>query len=334
MAVAGDRNQTLGLGSQGTLSPDAALAAPVTIASPQDCGMAGGEYCAIWLGPELPGDQRVDDGKSVCFDGAPLDAPLDIVGAPVVRLKLAADRPRAMVAVRLCDVQPDGASTRITYGVLQPVPPQRPRISRSRRARARRWKSRVKLDDVAYSVAPGHRLRVAISSTYWPMVWPSPEPVTLTLHQGSLDLPVRASGGGDESRVRRARRRNALGRSKLCAKAANSRVVERDEATGTVTLAIVDDFGEVRELEPRPGRPAASPARRWTIDPADPLSAYGETHWTQTLSRKGWSVRTETCTTMRSDAENFHLTGRIEAFEGDRLVFERDFEETIARDHI
>ena len=73
---------------------------------------------------------------------------------------------------------------------------------------------------------------------------------------------------------------------------------------------------------------------RWTIDPADPLSAYGETHWTQTLSRSGWSVRTETYTTMRSDAQNFHLTGRIEAFEGDTLVFERDFDETIARDHI
>ena len=73
---------------------------------------------------------------------------------------------------------------------------------------------------------------------------------------------------------------------------------------------------------------------RWTIDPADPLSAYGETHWTQTLSRSGWSVCTETRTTMRSDAQNFHLTGRIEAFEGDTLVFERDFDETIARDHI
>ena len=113
----------------------------------------------------------------------------------------------------------------------------------------------------------------------------------------------------------------------------NSRVVERDEATGTVTLAIVDDFGEVRELNH--GLETASVAReRWTIDPAEPLSAYGETHWTQTLSRLGWSVRTETWTTMRSDAENFHLTGRIEAFEGDTLVFERAFDETIARDHI
>ena len=113
----------------------------------------------------------------------------------------------------------------------------------------------------------------------------------------------------------------------------NSRTVERDDATGTVTLAIVDDFGEVRELNH--GLETGGVAReRWTIDPADPLSAYGETHWTQTLSRSGGSVRTETYTTMRSDRENFYRTGRIEAFEGEQLVFERDFDETIARDHI
>ena len=99
------------------------------------------------------------------------------------------------------------------------------------------------------------------------------------------------------------------------------------------SLVIVDDFGEWRDLDH--GLVHGGVAReRWSIDPADPLSAEGETHWTQTLSRTGWSVRTETFTAMRSDAENFYLTGRIEAFEGDTLVFARDFDETIARDHI
>jgi hypothetical protein len=173
---------------------------------------------------------------------------------------------------------------------------------------------------------------VAISSTYWPLVWPSPEPVMLTLQQGSVDLPVRASGVGDETAFG-VPESAAPRRIETLRESANSRVVERDEATGTVTLAIVDDFGEVRELNH--GLETGGVAReRWIIDPADPLSAYGETHWTQTLSRSGWSVRTETWITMRSDAGNFHLTGRIEAFEGDRLVFERDFDETIARDHI
>ncbi|MBU2189950.1 MAG: CocE/NonD family hydrolase, partial [Alphaproteobacteria bacterium] len=77
---------TLGAGNR--LAADATPMAPTIIASPQDCGLAGGEYCAIWLGPELPGDQRIDDEKSACFDSEPLDAPLDIVGAPVISLTL------------------------------------------------------------------------------------------------------------------------------------------------------------------------------------------------------------------------------------------------------
>jgi putative CocE/NonD family hydrolase len=323
--------RTLRLGSDKTLTAGAALAAPIEIASPQDCGMAGGEYCAIWLGPELPGDQCSDDAKSLCFDGEILDATLDIVGAPVVRLKLSADRPTAMVAVRLCDIQPDGASTRISYGVLNlchrngheapdaVVPDEAMEIA-------------LRLDDVAYSVAPGHRLRLAISSTYWPLAWPSPEPVTLTLHDGVLDLPVRASGTGDEASFAEPEGATPW-RIETLRKSSNSRVVERDDAGGKTVLVIVDDFGEWRDLDH--GLVHGSVAReRWSIDPADPLSAEGETHWTQTLSRTGWSVRTETFTSMRSDSRSFYLTGRIEAFEGDTLVFARDFDETIARDHI
>jgi hypothetical protein len=52
------------------------------------------------------------------------------------------------------------------------------------------------------------------------------------------------------------------------------------------------------------------------------------------LSRNEWSVRTETFTAIRSDRENFHLTARVEAYEGEKLLFERDFEEKIRRDHI
>ncbi len=64
---------------------------------------------------------------SLTFDGAPLDAPLDIVGAPVLRLRLKADKPVAQIAVRLNDVYRDGASTRITWGVLKSLSQERPR---------------------------------------------------------------------------------------------------------------------------------------------------------------------------------------------------------------
>lgn len=324
--------QSLTLRPNGTLAEGETVPLDVVVATPQDCGMAGGEYCAIWLGPELPGDQRVDDEKSVCFDGAILDADLDIVGGPILRMKLSADRPVAMVAVRLCDVQPDGASTRITYGVLnlchrasrefpQPVVP------------GDVMDVSLRLDDVAYSVKPGHRLRVAISSTYWPLVWPSPEPVTLTLHEAAIDVPVRPRTGSEPEWQFEEPEGATPWAIETIRKASNRRVVTRDPATGLVTLSIEDDFGEARDLDH--GLENGTVAREtWTIDPADPLSASGETHWTETLGRGDWRLRTETYTAMRSDADFFHLNGRIEAFDGDRVVFAREFSNKIKRDLI
>jgi putative CocE/NonD family hydrolase len=321
----------LHLGEGGVLSKDPVALSPVRIASPQDCGMAGGEYCAIWLGPELPGDQRIDDEKSACFESEPLADSLDIVGTPTVRLKLAANRKWAMLAVRLCDVQPDGASTRVTYGVLNLCHRKGHEFPEDVIA-GELLEITLKLDDIAYRLAPGNRLRVAISSTYWPLVWPSPEPVTLTLHEGAIELPVRAPHIHDNVSFPEPEAATPW-QTETLRKNSNSRKVARNPATGSLTLNIVDDFGEVRDSDH--GLVNGSVAREtWTINAADPLSAEGETHWTQTLSRNEWSVRTETFTKMRSDAQNFHLTGRIVAYEGATLVFERNFEETVARDHI
>lgn len=320
------RQRLLTLG--GDLTADTPLSA--RLSSPQDTGLAGGEYCAIWLGPELPGDQRDDDAKSLCFD-IELAEDIEIVGAPVVTLRLEADCPSAMVAARLCDVRPDGASTRITYGVLNlthrngherpdPLTP------------GETVEIALRLDDIAYKVPAGHRLRVAVSSAYWPLVWPSPEAVTLTVHGGTLALPLRPVGGEPEWSFAQPEAA-APWRTETLRQSANSRAIERDAETGAVSLVIVDDFGELRDLDH--GLVHGSTAReRWTIHPDDPLSAHGGTHWTQTFSRDGWSVRTETFTAMTSTADSFRLTGRIEAYEGETLVFERNFDESIARNGI
>jgi hypothetical protein len=42
-------------------------------------------------------------------------------------------------------------------------------------------------------------------------------------------------------------------------------------------------------------------------------------------------VRTETYAEMRSDKQNYYLNARLEAFENDVLVFEKDMNETISR---
>lgn len=299
------------------------------VASPQNCGMSGGEYCAIWLGPELPGDQRADDGMSVCFTSEPLEADFDVFGAPRIKLCLTSDKPNGQIAVRLNHIHPDGASTRITYGVLnlthrqshehpEPCPTDAP------------FEISLDLDHIAYQVPKGHRIRVSISNAYWPMIWPSPEAAELILVEGTVDIPRRASGQGDERSFPEPDAAEPW-QIETLRKAHNTREIVTDMATGGVSLQIVDDFGHTRDLDH--GLEVASVAREtWSIHPDDPLSARGVTHWTEENRRGDWAVRTETYGEMWSDATTFYLKARLEAYEGDTLVFEKDESFEIPRD--
>ncbi len=51
----------------------------------------------------------------------------------------------------------------------------------------------VDIDDIAHHFPAGHRIAVSLSTTYWPIAWPSPDLATLTVTLGTshLTLPVR-----------------------------------------------------------------------------------------------------------------------------------------------
>jgi uncharacterized protein len=302
-----------------------------SVSSPADCGADGGEYCAIWLGPEMPGDQRQDDALSACFDSAPLEADMDIVGAPRLALDLESDRPQAQIAVRLNHIHPDGASTRITYGVLNlshrkdPASPEPMPAGETQRVT-------LDLDHIAYRVPKGHRLRVAISTAYWPLIWPAPQVARLTLHRGSIGLPQRPTTGGDEHAFPPPDAAPAW-QTETLREESHARRRETDMTTGLVSLIIEDDFGKVRDADH--GLISGSVAReRWDIHPDDPLSARGACHWTEEMERGDIRLRTETHSAMWADATHFHLTARLEAWENDRLIYDRDIERSIERRHL
>ena len=152
--------------------------------SPLSIGALAGHWCAYGFAPDLPADQRAEDGKSLLFDSAPLGAAVEILGAPVVTLELAADQPQAQVCVRLNDVAPDGASLRVSYGLLN-LTHRDSHESPAPLEPGKRYRVRVQLNDIAHVFPAGHRIRVAVSTSYWPIAWPSPAPVTLTLYAGA-----------------------------------------------------------------------------------------------------------------------------------------------------
>ena len=303
----------------------------LTLSSPQSTGQASGEYCAIWLGPDWPVDQRQDDGGSLLFDTAPLDDRLEILGSPAVDLEIASDHPLGFVAVRLCDVHEDGASTRISYGVLNLSHREGHETPRPLVA-GETCRVRVELDMIGYAVPPGHRLRVAVSNAYWPLIWPSPEAARLTVYpDGSrLSLPVRPTRNVAMSEFAEAEGAPAMQLESL-REGRHERRVEKDLVTGETRMHLLDDFGTHRNLTH--GLESGGIAREiYRIRDDDPLSARAETHWTETVGRGDWQTRIEARQEQWCDQSDFHLRAELEAFEGQERVFHRIWKRSVARD--
>jgi len=299
----------------------------VGIATPQHLGMQAGEFFPMGLNAELPGDQRFDDGLSVCFDGDVLMADLDLTGAARVSLTLAADRPLGFVVARLCDVGPDGSSVRIAHGMLNlchragsaaPVamlPGEAVAVT-------------FDLDQMAYRLAAGHRVRLALSNSYWPFVWPSPEPVGVTLTGGRLDLPVHAGSGAEW--VPPPAAHAPPWRHRVLRPAASARRIETDLLSGVCALIIEQEGGDVENLD-HGLITGESVAERWEIHPDDPLSARGTQVWDQRLSRGDWAVRTRAAAEMTATATHLVMTASLTAWEGGVQVFNREFHDRVAR---
>jgi uncharacterized protein len=164
----------------------------------QLCGADAGAWCAESQPSDFAPDQRAAEGQSLCFTSAPLAEDLEILGHPRLTLAFASDRPLALVAARLDDVAPGGASRLVTTQVFN-LTHLTSHEAAERLEPGREYVATIALDAIAQSFPAGHRLRLALSPTYWPWAWPSPEPVTLTVVAGEslLELPVRPERAAD-----------------------------------------------------------------------------------------------------------------------------------------
>ena len=297
----------------------------VAIATPQHLGMHAGEFFPMGLHGEMPGDQRHDDALSRCFDGDVLGAPLEMMGAARLTLHLSSDRPLGFVVARLCDVGPDGSSVRIAHGMrnlchrdsmAEPAPMVPGQVV----------EVAFDLDQMAYRLAAGHRLRLALSNSYWPFVWPSPEAGVLTVVAGALDLPVH-SGGADW--VPPGAEGAAAWQHRVLRKGHASRRIERDLLSGRHALVIDDDGGAVENLSHGLCTSEVM-SERWEIGET-PDTARAVQVWEQRLWRGDWSVRTVAEAEMTSDAGTLRMKASLRAWEGDMLVFERAYDEAVAR---
>ena len=304
--------------------------AAVLVDSPPETGMQAGAWCPFGGSPDDADDQRADDAKSMVFDTEPLRERVEILGAPVVEVALCCDRPNGLLAVRLCDVHPDGASLRVSYGLLNfsrrdshedPEPVEPGRI----------FRVRVQLNDVGHAFPAGHRVRLAFSSAYWPTAWPIPAALTLHL-PGALLLPVRAPQAGDADLPAFPPAQSAPPEKRTVLRAGRSeRGIFRDFYDRTTVLRSFDDNGlfriDAHGLEVGSVRQAS-----YTMPDGDPFGARAEAGWSLRVGREAWQIRTETRTVLTADAEHFLLRAEMDAYEGEARVCSRNWHYRIPRD--
>lgn len=285
---------------------------PLDVPVDYACGQRAGTWCPNGLDGELPDDQREDDARSLLFDTEPLAEARELLGKARVLVSVTSDRPKTTLVARLCDVAPDGSSALVTW--------QQQRIVLDGSTDAL-----IELDLTAYSFAPGHRIRVAVSGAYWPHAWPDADPGATQVTALTLELPVAT---GPDVREMAAPFDDPE----------QTRPILTDGAVDFSHAAVVQ--GELVRVEARrrsherfdSGEGHALQAvNRYTVQQSDPLSARVVCERSAEVFSAGWGVRVVTCSSMTADAHNFYLDNELEAFEDGESVFRDKRSLTIPR---
>jgi hypothetical protein len=286
-----------------------------------DTGTAAWNSCAGTLPYGQPTDQRFADAASLTWDVV-VTEPTELLGHASLALRVAADRPVASVSARLCDVAPDGTSTLITRGFRNlthagdgdPValtPGAFVDVD-------------LELEATAFTVLPGHRLRLALTGVDWPNVIAPPEPVTLTVDSdlSTLRLPV-ATGPAAPAPA-------AIRHLDPPPAGDHSAITWRitDDVLARLTSATVD-HGSTYDIT-GPGSCTDRYAGTVTVD---------RRTWEQTATSTAsfvieWpeaTVRADTSVRFTADAERFGLTVTVSVAEGAIELATRTWERSLPR---
>jgi len=190
------------------------------------------------------------------------------------------------------------------------------------------------LNDIAYAFPPGHRVRVAVSSTYWPITWPARERFAITVFSGasSILLPVRAPKPADSTLPPLPPVESAPPERRTGLRAGHTeRRIERNIACGETMHRLVDDSGDVR-IDANGLEVGSVKHTKYRIRDDDPLSGIAEARWTQKVGRGAWQTRTETWTRMTSTREAFLIHATLDAYEGETRVWSHNWDCAVPRD--
>ncbi|ESX28795.1 CocE/NonD family hydrolase [Mesorhizobium sp. LSJC264A00] len=327
---------TMGLGDM--FCHDAVGLDLVQVDTPEHCGIDGGRNMPKGGPADLPADQREEDNRSVCFDTEPLTQAVTVLGMPAAKLCVHADGAAANMIVRLCDVAPDGASTLVTRGFLNLQ--RREGMDRAVDLPAGSvLEVTVPMIAAGYEFPAGHRIRLAVSTAYWPFMWPHPVPAQVALDPagGALVLPVRGADAPSEPvRFEPPEQGDALPADAIpvvlhTTEPGTERQVHYNPETLEWRITI-DDPNYSRSLTYPDGLRYEERAQvTCSIRSDDPASARCNSEQRCRLQRPGWDVEISATGTMHVEHDNFVTEYELTATLDGEQVHHRTWHDRIPR---
>ncbi len=298
------------------------------IHSTEAVGIGKREWYVLSPRVDLALEQTPDDAKSATFDSPPLTEAIEIVGNPIVILRLSSNQPVAHVAVRIDEVTADGRSWNVSYGILnlthreghenpQPLAP------------GAEYTVNVSCYFASHRFKKGNRIRVALSESLWPLVWPSPEPVTLAVRMGasSLTLPVRPVEAAPLT---------------MSTALLTDRITDASDPTTQVTTTGPDSEGRITiHKQFRDGLDTIDDVGitiddggDWYLSVIDgkPNSSSWRFEWYRETRRGLWNTKVKSIVGLTSTPSAFEVTESIHAWEIGKKIFTRSWKNSIKRD--
>ena len=324
------RTETLYLSPNRTLLDSAPAATSEQLKYVPSIGIEAG----FWWG-DFTTDQRPIDAFSLVYDSEPLDKDTAILGWPKALLQISASAPLADWFVRLSDVAPDGTATMVT-GAGQSGAQRDSRSIPTDLIPGRLYSLPIELHLTSWVFQRGHRIRLAVSNALWPMIWPTPYPMTTSLQLGGapasrLELPLVP--------LEPAARPNFSApevtppfegvKSEGDTWPPQEWTETHDLITGTTRVAWIGDdssqylWGRMKDHE----------QMSYLITDAHPEKSSIHAEGATTVELPGrilvWSVILD----VSSDARNFYYHSERHLTENGKLIREKSFDDKIQRDH-
>jgi predicted acyl esterase len=349
LPAAGTRQTRFYLDGKGTLSrrvTEAAAmakggsgnAASVNASAPASIGDElvyhpfAGTACGVWWGNRT-GDMSADDALSLTYDTKPMSSPLQVIGAPTVKLKVKSTSAKAKWTVRLEDVAPDGKVSLVTGALFHPAQAA-DRLNPAWPEADSVYVVDLPLHFTTWTFQPGHKVRLAIANAQFPMAWPSPEPMVSTvfsaLGESSMTLPVVPYMGGSKPHLPRVADKLPSpdsGSIDFPGKPEEKTINRVDKKTGKQSHTIIANSAyRIRK-------------RSYFIETRSTWATFDKEPWRSsylgvaqnTIVSQGKNLRLRTRISVTSDQGNFYVTVLRTLTQNGKVVRRRRFSETIAR---